>query len=963
MSAYDSQVVGVVNALRINARQQYQLNGNPLGTGDLANSAGFVNASQVQADWLETSTLSPNYIFHKPTLAAVATSGSASDITTGQLPVGVVPQLPAQQISSGNFQIGNFAVNVAPTVDGSQNLGMGGLRWKTLYGLQLALNKSLAGSAQLDVAGQGAIAGVNPQLSLVNSSTTADGTAPAEVFFDRTATGSGMQGSVGFDPARGLYARVNGADRLSISTGGDTSLTGRLTAPSVNNHQLGNFLVSSFGYGNGTDYVGWGNAKNSGLGASAMLARNDGTVYINSGSGTGNRITLENMGNALISMDASGNWLPATDASQTLGGSARWGTLNVVNVACTGTLYYGANQTPLAAISTSGSASDLIKGVCPLSTIPNLPANLITSGTFLFANGANAPFASNVVPATNNAVSLGTSSLQWSSAYVASLTASSSILAQGSLTCNGNITAIDASGNISTGTGIVKATMFATNFANTQHTFGSSSTGAGLTGSNISNLDSTLAQWRHQGVTANATPVTAAFCLQHSQSGATVLNALSGQVITLSNNNSPQVTVGLNAILPANNLAVALGTASQRFMDCYAHNLNLSGSASMVQTLVVTSNSSGATVARFNGAGGSGNVSNIDFSSFSDGSSPSWRWTQTDAGNNLATLKLQRTIGGGNSASMTDVITYNTDSSVTLANYINVPSVRSLANTSYFDGKVSQLVNDKNYTVNGSNISQFNNDKNYTTNGSNVSQFNNDKNYTVSGSNVSQFNNDKNYTTSGSNVSQFNNDSGYVKPYDSPSFTNITATNSLLMNNTCYINTGGNGAAAIFQPSSTSQTNVEIKWVNPNITWALGIGSGTGSFPNDFGLFSSQLGSAAIEVSSANAYVTMKKGYGTSDARLKQDIADLPHGLEVVRKLRPVEYRWKSGEDRRKHWGLIAQDLQTALPEGTAIVQEREYLSVAYDDLTSLLIKAVQEQQAALEKLQEKVAALEKHHV
>ena len=59
MSAYDSQVVGSVNAHNINARQSYLLNGNPLGTGDLANSAGFVNASQVQADWLETNTLSP----------------------------------------------------------------------------------------------------------------------------------------------------------------------------------------------------------------------------------------------------------------------------------------------------------------------------------------------------------------------------------------------------------------------------------------------------------------------------------------------------------------------------------------------------------------------------------------------------------------------------------------------------------------------------------------------------------------------------------------------------------------------------------------------------------------------------------------------------------------------------------------------------------------------------------------
>ena len=41
-----------------------------------------------------------------------------------------------------------------------------------------------------------------------------------------------------------------------------------------------------------------------------------------------------------------------------------------------------------------------------------------------------------------------------------------------------------------------------------------------------------------------------------------------------------------------------------------------------------------------------------------------------------------------------------------------------------------------------------------------------------------------------------------------------------------------------------------------------------------------------------------------------------------VCKLRPVDYRWKSGEDWRKHWGLIAQDLQAALQEDVATVQE-----------------------------------------
>ena len=953
MSAYDRQVVGSINALTINARTMYKLNGQPLGTGDLANSAGFVLAGEIQADWLETDPNGARYVANKPSLAAIATSGSASDLATGTVPLFTLPQLPAPQISSGNFQVGSFAVSVAPTVDGSQNLGMGGLRWKTIFGTALAVNKSsVSAGAQLDVAGKAVVTGANPQLTLANASTAADGTAPAEVFFDRTATGSAQTGSVGFDATRGLFARVNGQDRLNVSTAGDLSISGRLTGLSVNDHQLGKFRISSFGYGSGGDYVGFGHGDLTGQNAPAVLARSDGTLFLNSGSGTGTRITFETGGSPLITIDASGGFQPFTDAAQALGGTARWGSLSVVDVTCTGTMYYGASKAPLAAIATSGSASDLVAGVAPLARIPGLPASRITSGTFLFDAGANVQFASNAVPSTNKGVSLGTSALQWNQAYVGNLAASGGVLSAGNITCNGNITAIDASGAISSGTGIVKATSFDTNFANTLHYFGSSCAGAGLTGSNISNLDSTVAQWRHRNSTANATPVTAAFCLQHSQAGATVLNALSGQAITLSNNNAPQVTVGLNAVLPSTTLAVGLGSSSQRFLDCYARNLNLSGSATMAQTLVVSLTTSGGVVARFNGPGGSGNVSSLDFSSFPDGSSPSWRWTQADAGNNLAVMKLQRTSGGGNSAAMVDVITHNTDSTVSFANQIRTPSIANLSNASYFDGKTSQLVNDRNYTVSGSNISQFTNDRNYTT----------------QGSNVSQFTNDRNYTTQGSNVSQFNNDAGYARPGDDVSFHNVTATNNLFWNNLAYGVCGSDGKAIIMQPSAFAQAAVEIQFTNNTSAaplWAYGIGSGAAAGSSNLGLWNNKV-QQVYEVNLTSGLVTFRKGTsGTSDRRTKRDISPLLSGIEIVSKLQPVEFRWRSEEGAlaKRHWGLIAQQVRDQVPRDTGLVTggttDDPMLGLAYHELTAPLIRAVQEQQALIGALQARVNALE----
>jgi len=53
----------------------------------------------------------------------------------------------------------------------------------------------------------------------------------------------------------------------------------------------------------------------------------------------------------------------------------------------------------------------------------------------------------------------------------------------------------------------------------------------------------------------------------------------------------------------------------------------------------------------------------------------------------------------------------------------------------------------------------------------------------------------------------------------------------------------------------------------------------------------------------------------TSDRKKKKDIADLPpaRGMDFIKQLRPVEYRFKDGESGRKHYGLIAQEVEDVL--------------------------------------------------
>jgi hypothetical protein len=104
-----------------------------------------------------------------------------------------------------------------------------------------------------------------------------------------------------------------------------------------------------------------------------------------------------------------------------------------------------------------------------------------------------------------------------------------------------------------------------------------------------------------------------------------------------------------------------------------------------------------------------------------------------------------------------------------------------------------------------------------------------------------------------------------------------------------------------------------------------------------------------------------------SDARIKEDITPLTSGLDVVKKLNPVTYRYKEdwSNDRSVQPGFIAQELLEAL-DGTDYVDgvvmqggTEGYYSVAYQNIMPILTKAIQEQQAIIEDLKSRIEALE----
>ncbi|MFV1981595.1 MAG: tail fiber domain-containing protein, partial [Rhodothermia bacterium] len=90
----------------------------------------------------------------------------------------------------------------------------------------------------------------------------------------------------------------------------------------------------------------------------------------------------------------------------------------------------------------------------------------------------------------------------------------------------------------------------------------------------------------------------------------------------------------------------------------------------------------------------------------------------------------------------------------------------------------------------------------------------------------------------------------------------------------------------------------------------------------------------------------------TSDARLQRVVEDLDSGLETVLGLRPVRYRWTDGPDDEHYLGLIAQEVENIIPEVVVPPKaEDEFYGLNYSELVPVLIKAVQEQQAELDRL------------
>ena len=118
----------------------------------------------------------------------------------------------------------------------------------------------------------------------------------------------------------------------------------------------------------------------------------------------------------------------------------------------------------------------------------------------------------------------------------------------------------------------------------------------------------------------------------------------------------------------------------------------------------------------------------------------------------------------------------------------------------------------------------------------------------------------------------------------------------------------------------------------------------------------------------SNALTLLKNGNMTiagtltqsSDLRFKEGIEPLESALSGVLDLRPIRYRFRegTGHPTDPQIGLGAQDVERVFPE-LVHRDSQGQLSVAYTQLTAVLVRAIQEQQQMIETLRAEIAALQ----
>lgn len=116
----------------------------------------------------------------------------------------------------------------------------------------------------------------------------------------------------------------------------------------------------------------------------------------------------------------------------------------------------------------------------------------------------------------------------------------------------------------------------------------------------------------------------------------------------------------------------------------------------------------------------------------------------------------------------------------------------------------------------------------------------------------------------------------------------------------------------------------------------------------------------AVQVGVAGANLGGLASYWTtfSDARLKQVEGPIQNANAIVKSLTGHYYRWKSGQDRSRQVGVLAQEVEQVLPEVVRTGADG-IKTVDYSKLTAVLIESNKEMLHRIETLERRLKAQE----
>jgi hypothetical protein len=94
----------------------------------------------------------------------------------------------------------------------------------------------------------------------------------------------------------------------------------------------------------------------------------------------------------------------------------------------------------------------------------------------------------------------------------------------------------------------------------------------------------------------------------------------------------------------------------------------------------------------------------------------------------------------------------------------------------------------------------------------------------------------------------------------------------------------------------------------------------------------------------------------SSDEKYKYNILPINYGLNTILQLKPVNFQWIKGEEN--DLGFIAQDVADIIPEAVDTNWNSDLL-MRYESIIPILTKAIQEQQALIKALEQRILILE----